>query len=130
MEIHEFNPIEQSQGRSIVNMERKNVQRNNPMIDRNFKCEICGEYLKSSRTLQDHIKQKHRPETHSHFCDYCEWSTFEAARLKSHYLNLHAEKKFKCGQCTYKTAKKAVLLLQKKKRHLRKPRNEKLKPTF
>ena len=58
-------------------------------------------YFRSSRTLDGHNKQKHQKETHKHFCNQCDWSTFEATRLRKHWKSIHAEKQLKCDKCDY-----------------------------
>ena len=114
-EMHGLDPTKETDAISTFDIDAKKVLKDT--TDRQFKCEPCNIYLKSSRTLKTHNKQVHQKETHSHFCTECDWSTFEAARLKKHYLASHAEKKLKCSQCNFTAASQTLLKSHVKKIH-------------
>ena len=116
MEIHEFDPSKEVDG-GFLGVQTGKVVRDK--MSKDFRCNICDLYFRSSRTLNDHHKQKHQKESHAHFCDVCEWSTFEAARLRKHWRAMHAEKNFRCDKCDFKTSIEATLNRHKKKIHLK-----------
>ena len=92
-ECHNFNPMEQLPNKGQMGLAVDKT------VQKMFRCDICGLFLKSTRTLHDHTRQKHQKETHTHFCDECDWSTFEGSRLKKHKTTMHVDKKFKCDKC-------------------------------
>ena len=106
-EVHNFDPTKETEENSAFLVDTKKVVKD--IIDRQFKCELCNIYLKSSRTLDAHNKQAHQKESHSHFCSECDWSTYEATRLKKHCLESHAEKHWKCKQCNHLAASQTLL---------------------
>ena len=114
MELHDYNPTIESD--EPINIDKKNISLDkiNP---KKFKCEECNVYLSSSRTLDGHNKQFHIKESHNHFCNECDWSTFEATRLRKHYLGKHAEKQFGCDQCELRFSIQSRLQRHKKEIH-------------
>ena len=67
--------------------------------------------------MSDHNKQIHLKESHIHFCKECNWSTFEATRLKKHYQQQHGEKQFACEECNSKFSTQSRLKRHKKDIH-------------
>ena len=96
-EHHNFNPMEHSGGK--LEIKHDTVQIKDKTVEKMYRCDTCGLFLKSTRTLHDHTRQKHQKETHTHFCDECDWSTFEGSRLKKHKSTMHVAKNFKCDKC-------------------------------
>ena len=99
MEIHDLDPSKESDRAPTIGLPSENII--NDKLSKDFKCDICDLYFRSSRTLESHHKQKHQKESHTHFCDQCDWSSFEAARLRKHWQAMHAEKNFRCDKCDY-----------------------------
>merc|ERR1712122_91132 len=99
-EHHNFNPMEHL-GTSKKEIHQDTVQIKDATVERMYRCDICGQFLKSTRTLHDHTRQKHQKETHTHFCDECDWSTFEGSRLKKHKTQMHVARNFKCDKCSF-----------------------------
>ena len=114
IELHDYNPTMASDKPMSIDKTNISLDKNKP---RNFKCEECNVYLSSSRTLSDHNKQIHLKESHIHFCKECNWSTFEATRLKKHYQQQHGEKQFACEECNSKFSTQSRLKRHKQDIH-------------
>ena len=116
-EMHGFDPTKETDSNISLHIDPAKIFKD--PVDRRFKCEECDVYLKSVRTLGDHNKQHHQKESHNHFCTECDWSTFEATRLRKHYLAKHAERNIKCNQCSAKFACKTLLTSHVRRLHER-----------
>ena len=55
--------------------------------------------------LNEHKRRVHDKEL-NHFCDQCDFSTFEAFKLKGHKQSRHGDAIFKCDKCSYKARAK------------------------
>ena len=117
-EVHDFDPMKETDEHLPIDLEPKKVIKDTS--DRQFKCEHCDAYLKSTRTLNDHIKQVHQKEFHTHFCTECDWSTYEAFKLKQHYIVQHTEKHMKCDHCDRKFSSQTILKQHMRTKHLKK----------
>jgi len=102
-ERHEFDP----ESDVITNGVSVKVVKDELEEGRKLKCEECGKKVKSKRVLEDHIRQVHKKETHSHFCTQCDYSSYSAYRLKSHIQRKHEKKRltritgwYKCPDCS------------------------------
>ena len=114
IEIHDYNPMTDRDRTSLQGLK---IDANNGNLSKPFHCEICNLYFSSSATLSNHHKQKHMKESHSHFCEDCDFSSFEAARVRKHWLERHGEKKFKCDQCDFSATVKSRLNYHIKTKH-------------
>ena len=85
IESHDFNPIKMKE------------------TDGNFKCDICGVYLKTEKTLMCHKIGQHQKDSHSYKCDQCDFTTFQSSKLKQHIDRQHnkvrPKKALKCPKC-------------------------------
>ena len=69
-----------------------------------IECKICGQYLKNENSLAKHTLQEHEKEKHKFQCDQCDYSTYEASRLKKHFDGVHRDAQdFKCIECDFVT---------------------------
>ena len=87
-ERHEFDP----ESNVITNGTSVKVVKDELQEGRKLECEECGQKVKSKRVLEDHIRQVHKKESHSHFCTQCNYSSYSAFRVKIH-IELRHEKK-------------------------------------
>ena len=116
MESHEFNPTTDFGLGSIQSM-----QVMDDAVQKNFKCDICGIFLSSTRTLSDHKKQVHDKANHIK-CDLCDFSTYEPYRLKRHKQTKHEKIQYKYDLCDCSSTYKSSLKKHKLAKH------EKIKP--
>ena len=86
IESHDFNPIK------MINPDQGN-----------YKCDICGIYLKTEKTLLCHKIGQHQKESHSYKCDLCSFTTFQSSKLKQHIDRQHnkvrPKKVIQCPHC-------------------------------
>ena len=101
MEDHSFDPLKKG---SVTVTSMKVIE--DESVTRSFKCDICGEYLKSEQTLAGHIMGKHRKECHNIKCDLCPFKTYRDSILKSHMKQRHSDQKptrsYACTECDNK----------------------------
>ena len=92
LEEHSFNPFK-SDGEDLLN--QKVVSED----VKAFKCDFCDKRYKSSRTLDMHQKQEHKTAPHNHKCDQCDYTTWEKAKLRKHFNEVHNKNPYKCSIC-------------------------------
>ena len=70
--------------------------------DGKFKCDICGDCLKSEKGLRDHVKHNHEKESHSFKCELCHFTSHQAARLRVHVRRKHEKiiTRYSCTECS------------------------------
>ena len=100
MEAHNYNPMKDQSKTSFSSMTEVNAK----TADKKFRCDYCGMYLKSEQTLSGHIISKHKTDTHNYKCDLCDFTTFQASRLKQHKIRTHTDWKkpkrvYECTEC-------------------------------
>ena len=107
IEQHNFDPF-------------KKVEDENEMRHK-FKCDICGDYLKTEGILRDHKKAKHEKESHAFKCDLCHFTTHQLSRLKQHKLRQHEKirhrTKYHCSECPKIVTEKRYLRLHLMNEH-------------
>ena len=112
MEDHSLDPLKKG---SVTVTSMKIIEEQS--VTRSFKCDICGQYLKSEQTLAGHIMGKHRKESHNIKCDLCHFKTYRDSILKSHIRQRHSDQKstrsYACTECDNKFTDKRYL-----KKHL------------
>ena len=97
MESHSFDPFKEDVTLNKVVQVTKSL--------RNFKCDICGLYLKSKDTLFCHVMQNHEKDSHTHKCDQCPYTAYRGCDLKQHILRVHpTDKPHKCTECDFASA--------------------------
>ena len=86
-----------------------------------FKCDICGDYLKTEGILRYHKKAKHEKESHAFKCDLCHFTTHQLSRLKQHKLRQHEKirhkTKYHCSECPKIVTEKRYLRLHLMNEH-------------
>ena len=100
IEVHNYNPMKDQSKTSFSSMTEVNAK----TADKKFRCDYCGMYLKSEQTLSGHIISKHKTDTHNYKCDLCDFTTFQASRLKQHKIRTHTDWKkpkrvYECTEC-------------------------------
>ena len=107
IEQHNFDPF-------------KKVENENEMRHK-FKCDICGDYLKTEGILRYHKKAKHEKESHAFKCDLCHFTTHQLSRLKQHKLRQHEKirhkTKYHCSECPKIVTEKRYLRLHLMNEH-------------
>ena len=110
MEHHDFDPFKSNLTSNSMEV------RQHTLIQKKFKCEVCGHFLKSKDTLLTHTLQMHQKESHKYACDECDHTTFEAARLRRHKFEVHLKgrkririKNIPCSECDKKFVTKEIL---------------------
>ena len=46
-----------------------------------------------------HQKQEHKTAPHNHKCDQCDYTTWEKAKLRKHFNEVHNKNPYKCSIC-------------------------------
>ena len=92
---------------------------------KNIKCHICDKAFSLKKQANAHIKKVHQPPGTTNVtkkspkkkslikkykCDFCDYATARASRLKVHRNSIHIKKiLYECGICKYSTYRKDAL---------------------
>ena len=68
-------------------------------------CHICGLNI-AKMYLDDHVVNRHNQQEKSISCLECDKKFYSQIQLTHHMKQVHAEKKFMCNQCDYKSSQK------------------------
>ncbi|XP_067947992.1 zinc finger protein 3 homolog [Watersipora subatra] len=82
--------------------------------DKNFKCEVCGQYFHTVKHLELHM-YKHQEKNLE--CVYCNYKTANPYKLSSHTKIHTSNEVFNCDQCSFKTKVKTELNKHKLNSH-------------
>ena len=129
MEMHEFDLDSESMTSNVsiaaaMKMKQVKVIQEEVSASRKIVCNECGAKLKSPRVLDDHIRQKHRKETHQFSCNSCNFTTFTAFRLKKHWKSKHV-KNYQCNLCDKAFGSNSILQAHIFAIHMKGPKYQK-----
>lgn len=86
---------------------------------KNFACKLCSHTYKGFSKLTQHYRNKHKGEGY-HYCQYCDYKSFQGSHLKSHIYNMHEKVKappvvknsqttFLCTTCNFEATESTEL---------------------
>jgi len=107
LSIHEFERHEFDPESDLISSDASiKIVKNEFEEGRKVECEECGKKVKSKRVLEGHIRQMHKKESHSHYCNHCDYSSYTAQLMKRHIDGKHDKKGwikqkqvYKCPDC-------------------------------